>query len=576
MQRRQEQRTILIVTSVTALLLAALLTAAAGSPGLSRETVPKQYSQAMAYYNNLTVPGTQVGKRENWLAGARNFQRIARAHPAHELAPSCLFMLGRIFRDMYRRFENPLDLGEAVAYFQDVVLLFPHHRLADDALFNTAEIYLVDKKAEDEAARTLARIIAIYPDGDMAAAAGKKLAALKNHGILRPSEPEQPLPGLAAAAVKKNEAKGAHAGPVRLQPIRYWSNNDYTRVVIETDAPVTYEYSMLPRNDDKPRRLYLDLRNCRLQPGMEASVPIRDGLLKQVRTAQHAADTVRVVLDIESIADYKIFNLQEPFRVVIDATGQKRPRPNMAGTGPRVPSLPQQLGLGIQKIVIDPGHGGKDPGAIGPNGIKEKDIVLQVAKRVAQLLKQELGCRVILTRDRDVFIPLEERTAIANTSGADLFISIHANAAPSASLRGVETYFLNLATNKEAMQVAARENATSTRQLSDLQSILRDLMQNTKVNESAKLAKFVQTDIVNGLSHSYSKICDLGVRRAPFVVLIGAQMPAILIETAFLSNPEEARRLCNHAYQQKLAGQIVAGVSQYITDLNLANLELGK
>jgi N-acetylmuramoyl-L-alanine amidase len=557
------------------LLLAVLL----GSPppaaaDLSRETVAKQYQQAVAYYHNLTANSVRAGERENWRTGIRSFQRIVRAHPAHELAPSCLFMLGRLHHDLYRRFANPLDLGEAVAYFQDIVLLFPDHRLADDALFKMAEIYLKDKKEKDEAARTFARIIAVYPGGDMARAAAGKLSELKSRGALPAAEPEPIVPVLTAAAVKKSEAGAA---PVRIQPLRYWSNNDYTRVVIETDAPVTYEHSMLPRNGNQPRRLYVDLQNCRLKPGTEGAVDISDGLLKQVRTGQHAASTVRVVLDIESIVDYKIFNLQEPFRVVIDAMGRQQPGPAAASVAPAgslAPSLAQQLGLGIKKIVLDPGHGGKDPGAIGPNGIKEKDIVLAVAKRVARHLERELGCQVIFTRDRDVFIPLEERTAIANTSGADLFISIHANAAPSANVRGVETYFLDLATNKEAMRVAARENATSARQLSDLQSILMDLMQNTKVHESAKLAEFVQASMISGLGRSYRNIVDLGVKRAPFVVLIGAQMPAVLTEIAFLSNPEEARWLCDPGYQQEVAVQIVAGVSQYVTDLNLAGLKL--
>ncbi|MDA8165898.1 MAG: N-acetylmuramoyl-L-alanine amidase, partial [Desulfobacteraceae bacterium] len=484
------QRSLFILTAAAAFCLL-VLTAAAGAAA-PPDPIAKQYQQAVAYYNNLAANSARAGNRDNWLAGVRSFKRLAKEHPEHELAPSCLYMLGRVYRDIYHRFGNPLDLGEAIGYFQDVVILSPDDRLADDALFNMAEIDLKDKKDKDEAARTFARIVAVYPNGDMAAPAAEKLEELKHESPPPAPEPKEEPPVLTAAA-----KKDLPSGPAHIQPIRYWSTADYTRVVIEADAPVAFEHSMLPRSGDRPRRLFIDLQKCRLRPGMEAAVPIRDGLLKQVRIAQNTPDTVRVVLDIESIADYKVFNLQNPFRVVIDARGRKQAPPPKAASipppmnGPAL-SLPQQLGMGIRKVVIDPGHGGKDPGAIGPGGIKEKDIVLAVAKKVGRQLEQELGCQVVYTRDRDVFIPLEERTAIANTKGGDLFISIHANAAPSEKLHGVETYYLSLATNKDEMQVAARENASSTRQISDLQSILKDLLRNTKVNESAKLAAFVQ------------------------------------------------------------------------------------
>jgi N-acetylmuramoyl-L-alanine amidase len=230
--------------------------------------------------------------------------------------------------------------------------------------------------------------------------------------------------------------------------------------------------------------------------------------------------------------------------------------------------------LGIRRIVLDPGHGGKDSGAIGVGGLKEKDIVLAVAKQVAARLRERLDCEVIMTRDSDVFIPLEERTAIANTREGDLFISIHANAAPTSNVRGIETYILDLARNKSAMQVAARENATSDSQISNLQTILLDLIQNSKKNESIKLAEYVQESMVSGLKmQKYQDVRDLGVKQAPFVVLVGAQMPAILTEIAFISNPHEAAWLKSKEYQNLMADQIVSGVSGYINDLNLAYLQ---
>jgi N-acetylmuramoyl-L-alanine amidase len=375
-----------------------------------------------------------------------------------------------------------------------------------------------------------------------------------------------------------NKARSAEGPPADLKPLRYWSTNNYTRVVIETTTPVNYRENLLAETENQPRRLYIDLENCRVMPELQKAIPIDDGLLRQVRSGQYSTTQARVVLDTQSLSDYKVFSLNDPFRIVIDVRGERsQAEPTIASAGSgsdREPSLVQQLGLGIRRIVLDPGHGGKDSGAIGVGGLKEKDIVLAVAKQVAARLRERLDCEVIMTRDSDVFIPLEERTAIANTREGDLFISIHANAAPTSNVRGIETYILDLARNKSAMQVAARENATSDSQISNLQTILLDLIQNSKKNESIKLAEYVQESMVSGLKmQKYQDVRDLGVKQAPFVVLVGAQMPAILTEIAFISNPHEAAWLKSKEYQSLMADQIVSGVSGYINDLNLAYLQ---
>jgi N-acetylmuramoyl-L-alanine amidase len=229
-------------------------------------------------------------------------------------------------------------------------------------------------------------------------------------------------------------------------------------------------------------------------------------------------------------------------------------------------SLAQQLGLGVKKIVIDPGHGGKDPGAIA-FGLKEKDIVLNIAKKLVPVLEKELNCEVLLTRDQDVFISLEERTAIANSQNADLFVSLHINAHPSSKVRGLETYYLNLTTDAEAMRVAARENATSTHQMSDLQGILSDIMKNSKVRESSRLAQQVHNSILTkARNNGFSNIKNLGVKQAPFYVLIGAEMPAILIEIAFISNEEDVKNLQNVNFITMLTQEIAYGIRTYVSD----------
>jgi len=230
-------------------------------------------------------------------------------------------------------------------------------------------------------------------------------------------------------------------------------------------------------------------------------------------------------------------------------------------------SLARQLGLGARRIVIDAGHGGHDPGTIGPRGLQEKDLVLDVALRLDRLVRQELGAEVVLTRSTDVFIPLEERTAIANSRGADLFLSVHANASRNARARGIETYFLNFAHTPHAEEVAARENAISPATLKDLQNLVKAIATNSKIDESRDFAAAVQESMVAGVRQQHD-VSDRGVHTAPFYVLIGANMPAVLAEIAFVTNPEDEKRLRDPDYREVLARSLLRGVKSYLEALN--------
>jgi N-acetylmuramoyl-L-alanine amidase len=229
-------------------------------------------------------------------------------------------------------------------------------------------------------------------------------------------------------------------------------------------------------------------------------------------------------------------------------------------------SLARQLGLGVQRIVIDPGHGGHDPGAQA-NGVSEAELVLDVSKRLEALLLAQPGVEVVLTRRTNEFIPLEERTAIANREGADLFLSIHANSSPQRDTRGVETYFLNFASNPQAEVVAARENASSVQAMGGLPQLVKAITLNNKLTESRELATLVQSSLMRRLSVQNKAIKDLGVKQAPFVVLIGAQMPSVLAEISFLTNKAEASLLKQDAYRQRIAQALCDAVLKYQSSL---------
>ena len=231
-------------------------------------------------------------------------------------------------------------------------------------------------------------------------------------------------------------------------------------------------------------------------------------------------------------------------------------------------SLVRALGLKVGRIVIDAGHGGHDSGTLGPGGIQEKDVVLDVALRVGKLLHQRLGAQIVYTRDDDTFIPLETRTAIANRAQADLFLSIHANSSPEPEARGVETYYLNFTSDPGALDVAARENAVSTQSVHQLSDLVRKIALKDKIDESREFAADVDAGLYSGLKKGNPGLRDRGVKKAPFVVLIGAQMPSILAEISFLTNPDDAEQLRDGNYRQRIAESLDAGVERYLRGLS--------
>jgi N-acetylmuramoyl-L-alanine amidase len=364
----------------------------------------------------------------------------------------------------------------------------------------------------------------------------------------------------------------------RLLDIRYWSSDDYTRVVLDLDDSAEYSHFLLNPDPDlhTPHRLVVDLKETLLGQEICDELKIQDGILKRVRSGQYRKSIARVVLDVAHLKDYRVFSLDEPYRVVLDVNApahigkakevqdQERKSKLDKETQKYSGSLVQQLGLDIRTVMLDPGHGGKDPGAVYKT-IYEKDINLRLSKILGELLGSN-GYHVLYTRTKDEFVPLEERTALANSKKADLFISLHVNAHKNKHINGFEIYFLNLAKNKDAVRVAARENSVSTKKISDLQVILTDLMLNSKIKESKKLAdKVLDKTLENG--RKYYKLNDHGVRQAPFYVLMGAKMPAVLVEVGYITNFKDRKRLQSDNFLKRVAQGIVQGITSYRNEL---------
>jgi N-acetylmuramoyl-L-alanine amidase len=415
-----------------------------------------------------------------------------------------------------------------------------------------------------------------------------------------------------ATRSEKRDATPATSDPVMLKDIRRSLLPDGVRVTIDLDAEVPFHQEELER----PKRVFFDLRGVRAVAALQdVTLKFNDDVVREIRLGRHPQTTTRVVLDLAGVEAYSVYSLYNPYRLVIDFRRTAAARPIIAAPPPLVASLPapqpptpkfeigtpepapapavnkaplpstertppslppaapaansdgkfsisRQLGLSISRIVIDAGHGGHDPGAQG-QGISEAELTLDVALRLQKLLLKQPGVDVVMTRETDVFIPLQERTAIANREAADLFLSIHANASPNPKARGIESYFLNFATNPEAEAVAARENAGSGQTMHSLPDIVKAIALNNKINESRDFADIVQKAMVTRLKARNKQLRDLGVKQAPFVVLIGAGMPSVLAEISFVTNKQEGALLKTGAYRQQIAQALFDAVVSY-------------
>lgn len=615
------------VPSLAAALVVLGFLAWAGSAWAASEASLYQYAEEARQQFEQDAKAKEFS--HGWLNVIDRYERVIKKNPAGRWAAPSLMHIGDLNAALFRRSGRDAVLDDALDAYRRLTKRFPHDPLAPSAQLKIGQLTLDLKKDRERAFAELLKVTLDYPESDQALEARAWLAKISGRPAAGPQAPSGK--GTAAAGPPTSSSKATAAAgpqtpsskatpaaaspppeaqpaqPAKVLGVRQWSTPSYTRVVVDLDGPAAFQDHLL-RSDPEtkaPRRIYLDLSNARIQPQAQNVLDIANRLLQRVRVGQYDASTVRVVLDIESIESYRIFALADPYRVVVDVTGAQaavepqasaKTQPNGEGLTtdlkgamkkrkkvPRgqaqdysdQPSLARQLGLGVKRVVIDPGHGGKDPGTLGVTGLVEKDLTLKMARLLAAKIQEKTGIECLLTRTDDRYLPLEERTAIANTAGADLFISIHANAHNQRSVRGLEIYFLNLATDAEAMRVAALENAATTKSMSDLQVILGDLMLNSKITESCRLAQVVQKETVGTLSRQYKAIKDMGVKQAPFYVLLGANMPSVLIEMGYISNTAEEARLRDEKYLGRLADGIVAGVRGYCDAVKTAVADQG-
>lgn len=520
------------------------------------------YNDAKKYYHTLVNSKKIQSEKSNWLNCILKFESIYKKFPSSHIADKSLFTAARLYSELFTKSSDKSDIEQAIRLFNKLIREYKDSPFADDAQYMVGEVYFKTNNYP-LAYASYSTVINNYPNGDMVKKAKNKLSKLLKI--------YQPTDNYTEQLMLSNL--------ITVKGIKYWSSTEYTRIVIDTEDKVEYKEQRIK----DPDRLFIDIYNSKLSPEINEMIAINDGLLKSVRVGQNQKDIVRIVLDMDSIGSYSIISLSNPFRIVVDIddsligkNGKNHikaaiPKEGKTGTSEqgaekKVESLNQNI---IKRIVIDAGHGGKDSGAIGKKGLMEKTVVLDIARRLKDIIEKKTDYEVILTRYSDIFIPLEERTVIANVKKADLFISIHANASRKRSARGIETYFQGIPRTDEERETAARENMSGGEgeyapDDNLLEFILADMRNTHKINESAQLAGVIQGSLVKGMGSRYDEVRDLGVKQALFYVLHKAKMPSILIETSFISNHEEEKRFKDQKYRDYIAACIYDGIKTYI------------
>lgn len=601
----QTARPVRLAAAGLAVLLGAGLALARTAPreaGAPAQTAKQLYEAARAAEESLRGSQSAMRNKDRWQAVGRKYRSVLLSFPRSGYCDDALHYEGGIYRDAAERFDDRRFAVRAADAWALLIRGYPASRWVPKALYEQVRVYAGRLGDEDKARRALERLRKRAPGAAETRMAAAVLAKPEAGPTPAPAPAAAPRPAATGRTVAVKQEVTPADPPTTVRNIRHWVGDSHTRVVIDLSGPTPFTEGRL----SNPDRVFFDLHGSSPDEELGSrAFPIEGSHLQRIRLGVPEEETTRVVLDFSSIREVTVFPLPDPYRLVVDIHGappvrvadssedEATPEPDDAPaeparraaaeapetaeeTSPSLPrpteggySLARQFGAGVNRIVIDAGHGGKDPGTHA-GSLLEKDIALDIAKRLRDTLT-ERGFEVIMTRDKDVFIPLEQRAFIANSSEADLFVSIHVNAARNRRARGLETFYLNLATSADAIEVAARENAsTGNVRMADVDNLLKQILNHTWKEESREFATTIQTRMVESILGRAKHPHDRGVKTAGFHVLLGAKMPAVLVEVGFVSNREEARQLRSASHRKKIAAAIADGVIRYTETLGQA------
>ncbi len=560
------------------------------------EPAEQAYQAARKGYYALKKDPKRRKLRDSWLTVAHRFEAVARKYPTSTRAPDSLFTAGQMLSDLSRISLVAEDATASMEDYRTLLENYPRSALADDAALALARGHL-DREQPDAARKVLQRA-AQLPRGDQTARLRALAASLppgakdsrkaaKGEAVARRESSTETRPTTASTRDGSSDSTGRGNPPAdrravsstragaeaRAAPATHGESGPALTVrqapghAVETPAWLKQVTTPKPATPEAAETASSDEATPDEDPDAAEPTPEVD------RSAEHPgappADAPRkrpVAGTAPATAELGRASGPPDAGALLALAPSTQVRERLRAIRKRAPSevtLAEQLGLKVRRVVIDPGHGGHDTGTVGADGTKEKDVALAIARKLRTVLTEQ-GLEVVLTRETDHFVRLEERARLANVARGDLFISVHCNSLPQRHIRGIETYTLNLASDRYAIRLAARENATSEKGMSDLRFLLADLATRANTEESVRLATQVQSGLISKLTAKDRRIRDLGTKEALFYVLLGTKMPAILVETGFLSNAEEEKRLASPTYQEDVARAIAAGVQDFL------------
>ena len=571
------------------------------------------YEKARTSYQSFFKSKKGMDRRDRWISIIKKFESVYKNHFPSNEAYKAIFTTGDLYEQLFSISRRDKDLDAALEAYQKTVKEFKPDRLTDDALYRQGEIFFSRGKYV-AALNSFEKVSTLIPKGDVAAKARSRISNVRSFVPKGDLVKQVSLKETKNTSYSKENSSLTGGKKLILKKIDYKVGSDSFRVVVYTSEAVTFSQGRL----SKPERVYINFKETQLADSVAKEIKIGSRFLKGLRLSQLDKENTRLVVDLNESNNLKIGVWSEGHKLFVELSNKKAPDVKVASKSkipftkkiaskpkipftkkiaskPKIPSTkavnfdkkvkhnkePRKVAVKVSKkrsfpvvnkklplIVIDAGHGGNDLGAKGYRGIQEKNVNLAIALRLKDILKSRYKYRVILTRGDDTFIPLPGRGKIANDNNADVFVSVHANAAPRRAAHGIETYYLGQGHSEEAKATAARENGKLVKSVKDdeTQEILASMISTTKINKSSRLAGNIQNQLYQSMRKKYSGVKNLGVKEGPFFVLHDTNMASVLVEVGFVTNPREESRLKQSSYLDRLASSIAKGVSKFVQD----------
>ena len=559
------------------------------------------YEKARASYQSFFKSKKGMDRRDRWISIIKKFESVYKNHFPSNEAYKAIFTTGDLYEQLFSISRRDKDLDAALEAYQKTVKEFKPDRLTDDALYRQGEIFFSRGKYV-AALNSFEKVSTLIPKGDVAAKARSRISNVRSFVPKGDLVKQVSLKETKNTSYSKENSSLTGGKKLILKKIDYKVGSDSFRVVVYTSEAVTFSQGRL----SKPERVYINFKETQLADSVAKEIKIGSRFLKGLRLSQLDKENTRLVVDLNESNNLKIGVWSEGHKLFVELSNKKTPDVKVASKSkipftkkiaskPKIPSTkavnfdkkvkhnkePRKVAVKVSKkrsfpvvnkklplIVVDAGHGGSDLGAKGYRGIQEKNVNLAIALRLKDILTSRYKYRVILTRGDDTFIPLPGRGKIANDNNADVFVSVHANAAPRRAAHGIETYYLGQGHSEEAKATAARENGKLVKSVKDdeTQEILASMISTTKINKSSRLAGNIQNQLYQSMRKKYSGVKNLGVKEGPFFVLHDTNMASVLVEVGFVTNLREESRLKQSSYLDRLASSIAKGVSKFVQD----------